>query len=283
MEVFLRTRGFSFDYRFLGEAPGEFWWRSYLPVTDIERPTILVESDRKSWRCYIAGIGSERRDKSGNTVQFDLALAGDCGPPGLALDIIATTLAELAKHPGRLIPDSRLDGQLAEADVERMLDSPGAGTAAEIAEAVQAAYRGGPAAQLEPPEQEVKPGLGRWLGGLGHAESRNKFITLIARLLAGHQAGRALLLSLVASDDDTQRIPDPDRDGDLGVLTSRSGPLFQSEVRHLAGKAPSSDATNPPETASRPDLARKAIFVAVGAVILAAVITWIIFEHKTRH
>src|ERR1700680_3634967 len=80
MRIYLRTRGRARDrdYRFLGEAPGDFWWRTYGNVTDVERPTILVESDGGAWRIYIAGIGSTRLDSTDSAIQYNLALAGDC-------------------------------------------------------------------------------------------------------------------------------------------------------------------------------------------------------------
>jgi hypothetical protein len=126
VEIYLRTRGRprELDYRFLGEAPDEFWWRSYSQVTDIERPTVLVRSNGTSWQAYVAGIRSRRLDASENGIAFNLALAGECGPEddnALALGIISRSVASLAEQHGLFIPGDPLDGQLPEDEVHRML------------------------------------------------------------------------------------------------------------------------------------------------------------------
>ena len=145
MRIYVRTRGRprAMDYQFLGAAPEEFWWRDYRPVTDIERPTIVVRSDGRSWQLYIAGIQSRRLDSTEITIQFNLAMAGDCGKADetdLALSVITQSAAGLAEEKALLIPGEPLDGQLPASEVERMLGLPGEETVAEAGNAVRAAY-----------------------------------------------------------------------------------------------------------------------------------------------
>ena len=45
MSIYVRSRGLTFDYRFLDDAPDEAWWRAYGEHSRPESPTVLVESD----------------------------------------------------------------------------------------------------------------------------------------------------------------------------------------------------------------------------------------------
>jgi hypothetical protein len=163
--IYLRTRGERLDYRFLGEAPPEFWWRSYREVTDPERPTILLESADGGWRLYVAGIDSGRLDVTDTPIQFTLAIDGrhaetDSATRDLAMGVIAKSMAGLAQPRGLFIASSELAERLPRDAVERMLTSPGAVTRKQAEDAVLAAYR----------DTQVSPAVGdppphTWLGG----------------------------------------------------------------------------------------------------------------------
>lgn len=277
----MRTRGRprELDYQFAGEAPEDFWWREYRPVTDVERPTILVRSDGLSWRAYIAGIRSARLDSTENSIQFNLVLAGDCGPGdenALALAIVGWSAAGLAHEDGLFIPGGLLDAQLPADKVERMLVSPGKATASAAADAVRAAFQeSAPAADASlaasPPPQ------GNWIGGLAAAEARAAFGALAARLLGGGQPGSAVVLNLVEGEPDLAELPG--WDGVLGVLAARPGPQLRMAVRTL-GKAgaPQEPAAEGERSRSSRPWRRAALILAgaAAAVALAIFISWLV-------
>ena len=289
MGIYVRTRGRQLDYRFLGAAPEEFWWRSYRPVTDTERPTILLESDGESWRIYVAGISSQRRDLSDRPIQFNLALDGDCASADpdadaatreLALGVIARAAADLADQLGRAIAGVVLDEQLPRDDVERMLASPGEETLHEAAAAVRAAYHDLP----DPPaDGDLPPGdwAGEfgWVGGIANSPARGLFLAHVARLLAGGP-GRALVLNLFVDDDDLERLPDVS--GGLGVLAARPGLQLDREVRELAGKK----AEPPPVPQSCPEPGKtllrtsNLVVLLIGLLLAGALTIWLIPSHS---
>jgi hypothetical protein len=240
MQLYIRTRGQArmVDYQFLGKAPEDAWWRPYGSVSILGDPTILLESDGRSWRLYISGIATQRRDATGTRLQFDLVLGGDCdvacsADHELSLGIIATSLAGLAARPLELIPGDQLDAQFGPSEIEKMLSTPGENTYAQAASAVRAAYLGTSASVGGPTRLSSRR---RWLGGLGSGDSRRLFISVAGRLLAGNP-GRVLMLNLITTEQDAERIPG--QGGELGVLASHPGPLFEAGVRPLKIRMPS--------------------------------------------
>lgn len=267
----MRTRGRprELDYRFLGEAPEEFWWRQYENVTVSAEPTILVESDGRSWRAYIAGIRSQHSDWLGRHIQLTLVLAGECtkiavgavaaGATGdqdadrvgaehaLALSVIGQSVADLGEQRA-VSAGSRLDSRLTQEDVERMLASPGEATLAEAADAVRAAYGADSGPQVDKPQQnEENPPDGNWLGGAGNSDARAAFVALAAQLVEG-KPGRALMLTPLfwgEWDDIEDQVPSG-VDGDLGILIARPGPGSTAPPQPLPKPYPQSRAARPP-------------------------------------
>lgn len=284
MEISVRTKGRSreLDYRFLGaEAPADFWWRQYQPVTDIERPTILLRSDGTSWQAYIAGIRSSRMDVTDNSIQFNLALDGDCGTGAdhrLALNAVVRSAADLAADGGRFIPGGPLDARLPEATVDDLLLTPTKESAVAAADAVRAAYDGEAPAGPLPADQGQHPGgEGDWIGGLLDDQALAAFAALADRLLGG-EPGRVVALNLVESDTDLAGLPE--WDGVLGVLAARPGPGLEMGVRPLGkGGPPAAEATTGPASRVPRVLARHpltAALAAAGALAgLAILIVWL--------
>jgi hypothetical protein len=293
VEIYLRTRGRprELDYRFLGQAPEDFWWRSYLQVTDIERPTVLVRSNGATWQAYIAGIRSSRADATDNAIAFNLALTGDCGPAdegALALAIITRSVTDLAAHNGLFIAGDPLDERLLPDEVDHMLATPGKETAVAAADAVRAAY--GPDAAGEPPT----PAEGDWIGGLANPKAREAFAALAARLLDGSRTGQAVALNLVAAEGDLDELPAAD--GDLGVLSVLPGPRLGMGVKPLGKKEepPSEDSAAEAGKTSwlrlsrprhsrtgspnHPVGSRKTVLIVAGVVVGAVVIAIILIE-----
>jgi hypothetical protein len=260
MQIYVRTRGLTKDYQFLGEAPEDFWWRAYRPVTDIERPTILLRSNGESWQAYVAGIRSQRVDSTKTVIQFNLAMAGHCGHTAdnaLMLTVLTQAAAGLPPEPTLLIPGEPLDAVLPADIVERMLERPGQETATEAEKAVRAAYtpmagRGAGAAlpDADPagaqragadvadahPAGEAPSAGGDWMGGAASAEALGAFGALVARLLDGGQAGLAAALNLIEAEADLEDLPDTG--GVRGVLAARPGPHLGMAVRPLGKGLP---------------------------------------------
>lgn len=277
MGIHVRTRGRTRDYQFLDDGPSKYWWRSYGEVTDLEKPTILLESNGKSWRAYIAGIFSARRDTGERQIQFNLALDGACDDAmarELALDIVAESADGLAGGRGDAIPGTRLDERLTEDDVERMLVTPGEATREEAAEAVRAAYEG-----ASHPDMATNATPGDWAGGAANARARDQFTAVAASLLEGQQ-GRALLLNRFLSDDYVDQLPE--LPGSVNVLLARPE-QFGRELSELPGKAgpgaalPPEPEPWPPVAPQKPAVPRRRVLalVLVAVVILIAVILWV--------
>lgn len=77
MKVWLRTRGNTRDYAFLGEAPPDRWWAPYKDATSFEQPSLILERvSPDQWRCFISAIPSTRRDRVNTRIRYSLALSG---------------------------------------------------------------------------------------------------------------------------------------------------------------------------------------------------------------
>lgn len=277
MGIYVRTRGRNRDYQFLGAPPAEFWWRSYITVTDVERPTILLESNGKAWRVYVAGISSQRQDTSEREIQFNLVLDGTCGDAAadaLALPVINVSVVDLAGQRGRAITGNRLDERLSQDDIERMLTVSGESTREEAAEAVRAAYKD---ADGEAAPDDDLPAW-NWIAGIADPRGCRFFMAQARRLLLG-QPGRALVLNRFLEDQDVDRLPR--WGGSLSVLLARPEQLSR-ELGELLGKAepvgvlpsagPRSPGPNPWQKLLRP---RNLVLGLIGLLILIALIIWL--------
>lgn len=78
MRVYIQTRGKTVDYSFLGKAPIEHWWLHFRDATSFEKPTLILQADKKTWKCFLSGIPSNRKDRVGTTIRYTLVLEGDC-------------------------------------------------------------------------------------------------------------------------------------------------------------------------------------------------------------
>lgn len=252
----MRTRGgpSALDYGFLGEEPKEFWWRQYGQVTDLEQPTILVESDGRSWQAYIAGIGSQRSDLAGRHIQFNLVLAGECeeiavgavaagdwhaarvgAEHALALSVIGQSVADLGEQKAANA-GSRLDSRLTQEDVDRMLASPGEATLAEAADAVRGAYGADSGPQANRPSRNEEEPPDHWLGGAGNPGARAAFVALAAQLVEG-KPGRALMLNRPWQERGYLEVTTK-LDGELGILITCPGPGFTAQPQPFPQPGP---------------------------------------------
>lgn len=104
LTAYLMTAGLaSDDYRFLGRAPKEAFWRRYAEYTSFERPTAVVLSKAEAFRIYLSGVLSTRRDRTKTPLRYTLVLEGktrtaDAGTALAALSAFVCDLAEV--RPG---------------------------------------------------------------------------------------------------------------------------------------------------------------------------------------
>ena len=82
MKAYIQTRGSTRDYTFLGDEPKK-WWRQpiYERGTSFEKPTLIVEKRASTWRCYVSGIPSNRRDRVNTPIRYTLVLEGENPAP----------------------------------------------------------------------------------------------------------------------------------------------------------------------------------------------------------
>src|SRR6185436_6644966 len=77
LATYLMTAGLaSDDYRFLGRAPREAFWRKYAEYTSFERPTAIVLSKGEAFRFYVSGVLSARKDRTKTPLRYTLVLEG---------------------------------------------------------------------------------------------------------------------------------------------------------------------------------------------------------------
>jgi hypothetical protein len=230
MRTYLRTRGRVRDYQFIGLAPEDMWWRSYAEVTDLETPAVLVESGGQSWRAYVSGIRSGRKDRVGRPIVMDLVLDGEQATqaPGdheLALAIIA---AGLGLTDGDSLGPERLDTVITEEAVEEWLAEPTLSAWQQAAAAIATIFR-----DVHPTlAADSVPSPNCWVGGLDSARSRAAFLALAGRLLSGAK-GRALTLSYIADPSNVHDIPGGPGDDELGVLAASHGPLSRADPMQI--------------------------------------------------
>ncbi len=220
--TYLMTAGLaSDDYRFLGRAPKDTFWRRYADFTSFERPTAILLSKDGSFRAYLSGIASARRDRTKTPLRYTLVLEGSCRTPAAervlrALTAFVGDLAEVASGPLKVGSLGRaLDAALPEPFVESALagmrdaagQSPpsggsGAGPASgprgpldEVASRVEQAF-----ASLPAPDVFLRSDHRFFSGGRASAAARSQFLGFVERLVIDGEAGAALVVNLASRD-----------------------------------------------------------------------------------
>lgn len=208
LTTYLMTAGLvSDDYRFLGRAPKEAFWRRYADYTSFERPTAIVLSREGAFRAYLSGIASARRDRTKTPLRYTLVLEGPCRSP--AAEALLFTLSAFvedlaAVQPGPLSVGSlgrALDETFPEAFVETALgamrdaESLGRGPLAEVparvAQAIESLPRNTPYSPAD---------LRFFWGGRASAAARAQLLGYADRLLIDGEPGAALVVNLASRD-----------------------------------------------------------------------------------
>ncbi|WNV86166.1 hypothetical protein [Umezawaea sp. Da 62-37] len=202
MRVHVMTRGGGMreEYAFLGEPPGEYWWRRYEAVTNFQLPSLLVESDPRGWRLYLAPITMTMVGPGGTSIGMVLVLEGAHGDPdddvarvpelvGLWLDP-ERGAAEVSRTFSAAFPqDSRTITEWRTATDDR--------TGRLVTTGFHTAVRELRARDVAPSPVATAD---RWAGAVDGTASRAAFVHRIGELLHGAE-GRAVVANYCLEPD----------------------------------------------------------------------------------
>jgi hypothetical protein len=208
LATYLMTAGLvSDDYRFLGRAPREVFWRRYADYTSFERPTAVVLVRESVFKAYLSGIASARRDRTKTPLRYTLVFEGPCRTP--AAEALLFTLSAFVEDLAAVQPGPLTVGALGRA-LDEAFPEP-------FVESALAAMRDGQDPS-KPPLSEVEARVERaalslprdtpfapvdlrfFAGGRGSAAARARFLGYADRLLISGEAGAALVLNLASRD-----------------------------------------------------------------------------------
>lgn len=206
--TYLMTAGqTSDDYRFLGRAPKEAFWRRYSEYTSFERPTALVLAKGDAFRAYVSGVLSARRDRTRTPLRYTMVLEGPCGSDGavLVLRALAAFLEDLGEAAGApqkmgslgraldtAFPEPFVEGALTEM---RDGGSPDAGSLAEVQARLSRAFE-----SLPDSAPRMRSDVRFFWGGRGSAAARAQLLGYAERLLLDGENGAALVVNLASRE-----------------------------------------------------------------------------------
>ena len=274
MQFYLQTRGRSLDYAFLGEAPKEIWWSQYRNVTRSEDPTILVHSDGRSWRIYLSGISSRRKDRVGTTIRYTLLIEGECADhyaSSAAYVAVINWLADAAEKRVFGSLQTALDSEFTESFVEDALGAPRGDSRLEVAKKTAAAL--GNLAILKMGRPTITES-GSWVGNVAQQRPREVFSSRVRALLDG-EVGRALLLNSISTEDEARAVVE--QGGGAAILIEDDTGIFGSGTFILEKKK----TLGTTAYARPPDQQRKWIALLLIGGPLLGTIVWLIL--RTSH
>ena len=213
--TYLMTAGLSSDdYRFLGRAPKDPFWRRYAEYTSFERPTAILQVRGDTFRLYLSGILSARRDRTKTPLRYTLVLEGPTRSQAgsTALRALAAFVCDLAEiHPGPMVVEAfgrALDTAFPEPFVESALATM---RGAQPASAREGGKSADPLSEIEDRVAQAMDMLPRsapfqetparfFSGGRASINARSQFLGFAARLLEDGEPGSALALNLASRD-----------------------------------------------------------------------------------
>jgi len=77
MKQYVNTRSITKDYRYLGEKPDNAWLGVYAELTSFEHPTIIFEKEHETFRLFLSGMPSTRKDKVGTIIRYSFLFMGN--------------------------------------------------------------------------------------------------------------------------------------------------------------------------------------------------------------
>lgn len=201
MKIFVRTRGKSADYAFLGGAPSNRWWLDFRDATSFEQPTLIVGGDRKEWHCFLSGIPSSRVDRVGTAVRYSVVLEGSCNVKvETVLSLIAAWLEDATSDIPKNHVQLALDHAFDEATVERLLHIRGAQT--ESANEVQRLALEALCKLRFPKKFVGEVASESWVGSTTSLDAKSEFLARCSQLILGDFDGSAAVLNLLGTADE---------------------------------------------------------------------------------
>lgn len=181
MKVYVKTRGTSVDYRFLGAVPGERWWEvlSGRYLTE-ERPAVAARGEGPRWSAAMFGVPSDRRDSRLRTIRYSLVIEAGSQDAELAvrwvrLGLDAAARAELGARLDEIYPAELVDAAL-ESSAQAELPAA-ARVLAAIRETASTVPGGVPTWSMDPP----------WAGPDSDARAVDAFLAYAGRLAQGER------------------------------------------------------------------------------------------------
>ncbi|MBK8251203.1 MAG: hypothetical protein IPK82_00855 [Polyangiaceae bacterium] len=206
--AYLMTAGLSSDdYRFLGRAPKEAFWRRYADYTSFERPSAVVFCKDGAFRAYLSGIASARKDRTKTPLRYTLVMEGQARTPAAEslLFALAAFVGDLVHvKPGPLSPASlgeALDKTFPEEFVEAALshlrdtDSKDTGPLAEVESRIEKAI-----AALPRDTHAADCHVRFFCGGRASESARATLVGYAERLLIDGEAGTILIVNLASRE-----------------------------------------------------------------------------------
>ena len=181
VKVYVKTRGTTVDYRFLGAVPTRQWWETvsgrYLTE---EKPAVAVRGEGSGWSAAMFGIPSGRRDFRPRAIRYTLVVEAGSPDADLAvrlarLGLDAAARAELGARLDEIYPAELVDAAL---EAPREADPPGAEQVlAIVREAASKLPGDAPASPVTPP----------WAGPGSDAGAVDAFLAHAGRLARGER------------------------------------------------------------------------------------------------
>lgn len=274
MKAYLRTRGRTRDYTFLGDAPKEPWWTRYGNQTAFEEPTLLAESDGATWRVWLSGIPSSRTDRVGTPIRYSLVLEGESGDPDAletAAPVLDAWLESASGGKSGVDLGTELDRRLGEDFVERALHGGNAESQDEVeAKALDALNTVAQGAGSRGSEYQDRHPDPSWCGSVEVDEARLQFSVRVRALLKECK-GSALFLNLLSNVEEAQAVvQDAPRDP-VAILVQKGTGVLQERIVVLEKKKNISERASIPSAAAEDRLPVWARLLVIAALLALAI------------
>jgi hypothetical protein len=244
MKIYIRTRGFYADYRYLPQRPSrESELAQYQDKSDLQYPSCILERTKdKGGLLFLSGIISERKNNRGAPIRYDLFLELDCndfGQINYLITIIKDWLEEiklLQKSETKetvyavILPKESklgklLDETVSETEWEELLNSDQAQTKwdeDQIEEKIKQKFR---ELSLEEVPESVEREEKVWCGGINDEQSCKRWKALVQKLLKGEIDGKALLLNIAKPESLTNLVAQNQEE--IGVLLAEEASEYE--------------------------------------------------------
>lgn len=181
MRLYVKTRGTSADYRFLGPVPQRRWWESlsgrYLVE---EKPAAAVSGEGPGWSAAMFGIASRRRDSRLRAIRYSVFVEAGPEEADLAVRCVRLILDGDARNELGARLDEIFPADLVDAALETRLQAD-----LPDAELVLKALR--ETADALPATAPASPVIAPWIGSASDADAVDAFLAHAQRLARGQR------------------------------------------------------------------------------------------------